>query len=66
MSERFNPCADCDEAWHGLIRSKIETEERLRQMQSNHDGALRLYSQWRSRAEKAEAELAANLSGTKP
>lgn len=46
------------DAFEGVVRAKIEAERRLEEMRTNHDGALRLYSQWRSRAEKAEAELA--------
>lgn len=57
MSDRR--CELCEEAWHGLIRTKIELEQRLAEMTRNHDEALRLYSQWRSRAEKAEGALQA-------
>lgn len=46
------------DAFNGVVCAKIEAERRLEEMRTNHDGALRLYSQWRSRAEKAEAELA--------
>ena len=57
MGERFQPCSLCDGAWHGLIRTKIELQQRLDDMRRNHDTAMRLYSEWRSRAEKAEALL---------
>lgn len=47
-----------DEAFEGVVRARIEAQTRLDQMTQNHNEALRLYSKWRSRAEKAEAEIA--------
>lgn len=44
-------------AFDGVVQAKIEAETRLAQMSDNHASALRLYSQWRSRCEKAEAAL---------
>lgn len=52
-----------DEAFDGIVRAKIEVERRLEEMRANHDAALRLYSQWRSRAEKAEADVATLREG---